>query len=131
MVKSLPSLSHEDVIKKVRDQLADIFDESEQSVYIYLDDLNKVCNDPFAKLLGYGSPEEWAGVKENFPEAFVSPQDRQRLVSTYQKAVDNLIGSTISVRWRKKKGGEVPTTTMLVPMIFEGHRMALHFITQE
>lgn len=108
--------------------MADILDESEQSVYIYLDDANKVCNKRFATLLGYDSPRDWAAVKENFPEAFVSPKDRRTLVSTYQKAMTSLVGSTISIRWKKKGGSEVPTTTILVPIIHGGHRMALHFI---
>jgi len=120
---------HEAIIVKVRDQFADIFDESEQSVYIYLDDVNKVCNKRFASLLGYASPKEWAAVKQNFPEAFVSRKDRAKLVSTYQKVVSTLVGSTISLRWMKKSGEEVPTTTILVPIVFEGHRMALHFIS--
>lgn len=125
----MPGDTHQDIISKVRDQLADLFDESKQSIYIYLDDTNKVCNKRFAKLLGYNSPEEWAAVKENFPEAFVSPKDRRTLVSTYQKAMNDLVGSTVSVIWRKKSGGEVPTTTILVPIVYGGHRMALHFIS--
>ena len=121
--------SHQEIISKVRDQLAEVFDASEQCVYIYLDDMNKVCNKKFATLLGYPSPNEWASVKENFPEAFISPKDRRTQVSTYQKAMTDLVGSTISVSWRKKHGGEVPTTTILVPIVYDGHRMALHFIT--
>jgi len=120
---------HKGVISKARKQLADVFEESEQSVYIYLDDVNKACNERFASLLGYGSPKEWASVKENFPEAFVSPKHRRALVSAYQDAITSLVGSTISVNWKKKKGGEVATTTILVPVVVDGHRMALHFIS--
>jgi len=121
--------SHADVIKRVREQLADIFEKSDQSIYVYLDDINKVCNERFASLLGYATPSEWAAVRQNFPEAFVSPKDRQRLVSAYQDAVDKLVGSAISISWKKKGGREVSTTTILVPITFEGHRMALHFIS--
>ena len=121
--------SHGDIIKQVRHQLGEIFEESQQSIYVYLDDTNKVCNKLFASLLGYSSPSEWAGVKLNFPEAFVSPNDRSTLVSAYDSAVNKLVGSTISIRWKKKEGGEVATTTMLVPLVVEGHRMALHFVS--
>jgi hypothetical protein len=121
--------THGEVIKRVREQLSDIFDESEQSVYVYLDDINKACNKRFASLLGYASPKEWAAVKENFPEAFVSPKDRGTLISAYQRAVTSLVGSTVPIRWKKKGGGEVPTTTIMVPIVSEGHRMALHFVS--
>jgi len=120
---------HKDVISQARKQLAEIFEESEQCVYIYLDDLNKVCNKRFARLLGYKSPAEWAGVRGNFPEVFVSPRDRGTLVTTYQKAMNGLIGSTVPIAWRRKDGREVPSTTILVPIVYDGHRIALHFIT--
>ena len=109
--------------------MADIFEKSDQSVYIYLDDINKACNKRFSSLLGYASPGEWAAVRENFPEAFVASEDRVELVSAYQNAMNSLVGSTIEVKWMKKGGGVVPTTTILVPIIFDGHRMALHFIS--
>ena len=121
--------THQEVITQVRKQLADIFEESEQSVYIYLDDASKVCNERFASLLGYDSPKGWAAVKENFPEAFVSPKHRKVLVSAYQNAMTSLVGSTLSINWKKKNGGEVPTTTILVPIVIDGHRMALHFVS--
>jgi hypothetical protein len=121
--------SHGDVLKRVREQLSDVFEKSEQSIYIYLDETNKVCNKRFATLLGYASPGEWSAVKEEFSEAFVSPKDRGKLVSAYQDAMDKLVGLTIPVTWKKKGGKEVSTTTMLVPIVFAGHRMALHFIS--
>jgi len=123
--------SHQEIVSKVRAQMADVFEESKQGVYVYLDDANKVCNKRFASMLGYSSPKEWSEVNENFPEVFVSPKDRHALVSTYQRAMNDMVGSTISISWRRKDGKEVRTTTMLVPFVYEGHRMALHFITQE
>jgi hypothetical protein len=125
----LAKVSHPGLIKRVREQFADIFEESDQSIYVYLDDVNKVCNKRFASLLGYSSPSEWAAVKENFPDAFVSSGDRGRLVSAYQSAMNNLVGSTIPIKWKKKGSGEVSTTTILVPIILDGHKMALHFIS--
>jgi PAS domain S-box-containing protein len=121
--------THAEVLSDVRKQLAEIFDNSGQSIYIYLDEENKVCNNRFATLLGYKSADEWASVKEDFAETFVSPKDRQVLVSAYQSAMDKLVGSTINLKWRKKGGGEVPTTTIVVPIIQGGHRMALHFVS--
>jgi carbohydrate-binding DOMON domain-containing protein len=120
---------HGEILKGIHEQLADIFEGSEQAVYIYLDDINKACNKRFATMLGYSSPKEWAAVRESFPEAFVSSKDQTKLVSTYQKAMNSSVGSTIKVTWKKKSGGEVPTTTILVPIAFEGHKMALHFIS--
>lgn len=121
--------SHEAIIMGVREQLADVFDESHQSVYVYLDDSNKAWKKRFATLVGYASPTEWAKVDQSFPEAFVHPKDRRTLVKAYEEAMNKMVGSTISIKWKKKGGGEVPATTILVPIVYEGHRLALHFIT--
>ena len=119
---------HKKVIAKVRKLMGEIFDESDQSIYVYLDKENKVCNDRFAFLLGYRSAKEWGAVKTDFAATFVTPKDRSTLVTAYQNAIGDLVASTISVKWKKKGKGEVATTTIMVPLVFEGHRMALHFI---
>jgi carbohydrate-binding DOMON domain-containing protein len=119
----------EEIITGIRRQLNTIFEKSDQSIYIYLDDIHKVCNARFASLLGYSSPDEWANVQENFPDAFVSRESQRTLVGAYQNAVQNFVGSTNSVTWKTKTGKPVKTTTILVPIIFEGHGMALHFIS--
>ena len=53
---------HEELIKGISNQMGTILSSSEQAIYIYLDDIHKVCNKKFASLLGYSSPEEWAKV---------------------------------------------------------------------
>ena len=81
-------------------------------------------------MLGYGSPEEWARVANNFPEAFVEPESQEALVVHYQKAMDKLIGAEFPVTWKKKPGGKVKTSVILVPIIYSGKKVALHFITE-
>jgi hypothetical protein len=116
-------------ITSVRQQLSAIFENSEQCVYIYLDDTNKVCNEKFASLLGYGSAKEWAAVKENFPDVFVSKNSQRTLIDAYQSAMQKFVGSQNNVTWKTKTGKDVKTTTILVPIVYDGVAMALHFIT--
>ncbi len=119
-----------EIIRGVADQFRQILSSSEQSVYIYLDDLHKVCNSRFASLLGYSSPEEWARVGGNFPEVFVEPESRETLVAHYQKAMDKLVGSEFPVTWKKKPGGKIKTSVILVPIVYTGKRLTLHYITE-
>ena len=82
-------------------------------------------------MLGYVSPEEWfkVDVMGAFPNAFVDPKSRQELVSAYQDAMQNSAGSSIKVTWKKKSGGTVDTTVILVPVVFENHVFAPHFVS--
>ena len=106
-------------------------DESPQAMYIFLDDRNKWCNQRFASLLGYASPQEWAKVADSFTSAFVDPKSQATIVSTYQDAMEQGVGAQVPVTWRRKDGKTVKTRVILVPLEREGHRMALHFITPE
>jgi len=119
---------HEELIEGISKQMKSILDSSQQAIYIYLDDIHKVCNEKFASLLGYRSPEEWANMEDSF-EAFVDPGSQETLVKAYRQAMEKLIPSTIKVTWKKKSGGAVATTVVLVPIAYDDHLFALHFIS--
>lgn len=123
-------MDHAEVLDGVATQWEGIFETSQQALYLYLDDTHKVCNEAFTSLLGYDSPEEWAAVEENFPTAFVAENSRDTLVDAYQAAMRDAVASSIEVEWQKRDGGTVPTDVILVPVEYEGHRMALHFISE-
>jgi hypothetical protein len=120
---------HEKLIRGLRTQLAPVLEASEQAMYAYLDDEHKFCNAKFAELLGYASEEEWANTAGSFPEVMVDQGSRRGLVDAYQRAMDEMIGSTNSITWKKKAGGTVESTVILVPIAYEGHLFALHYIS--
>ncbi len=121
-------LHHEELIAGISKQMKSILDSSQQAVYIYLDNIHKVCNRKFATLLGYRSPEEWAKVEDAF-ELFVDRGSQETLVSAYNRAMEEFIPANIKVTWKKKTGGTVDTTVVLVPIAYEDHLFALHFIS--
>jgi PAS domain-containing protein len=121
-------IHHDELITGAYDQLHGIFEESDQAIYLYLDDTHKVCNKKFSRMLGYESPEKWLEVEEMILD--VDEKHRERLVNAYQAAMDKMIGSSIQLQWHKKSGGAIMTNVILVPYIYEGHLFALHFISK-
>lgn len=119
---------HEDLIKKVEEEYKDILENSKQGIYIYLDDNHKITNDKFASMLGY-TKEEWEKPSE-FIETFVTDASAHELVSAFQSAMEDMVGSSLKVSWKKKDGAEVETNVILVPIISHDHVFALHFITE-
>ena len=109
-----------------------IFDSSSQAVYAFLDDDCRVCNQKFASLLGYSSPDEWFKVNVHgaFPAHFVDDRSQLTLVTAFQNAMEKMTGSTIKVTWKKKSGGTVDTTVILVPVMHGDHPFALHFVSR-
>ncbi len=119
---------HEKLVKGLYDQMKPILDKSEQPIFIYLDDNHKACNSKFTSMLGFKSAKEWAE-KPGFLEVYVAEKSRETLASAYWKAVENMSASTIQLTLMKKDGGTLDSTMILVPMLFEGHMFAVHFVT--
>jgi hypothetical protein len=119
---------HEALISGISKQMKSILESSQQAVYIYLDDIHKVCNAKYATLLGFRSPEEWAKLVDPL-QATVVQASQETLVKAFNLAMEKLIASAIQVTWKKKNGGTVGTTVVLVPIAYDDHIFALHFIS--
>lgn len=120
--------THHDLLEEFTLQLQPVLESSEQAIYVYFDDAEKVCNEKFASLLGYDSAEQWTQVEGSFPDLFVDASSQNILIDAFQKAMQNMTASTIKVLWKKKSGGTVDTTVILVPISYKGHLFALHFV---
>lgn len=119
---------HDQLIQSITEEYKDILDNSGQAIYIYLGDEHKVCNKKFATLLGYSSENEWAEVKDSFPDVFVAEESQDKLITSFQDAMEKNIGSVNEIVWKKKDGSTVNTTVIIVPVSHDGHLYALHFV---
>lgn len=119
---------HEHLIANISKEYKEILKSSKQGIYIYLDDTHKVCNAKLAKMLGYKSPKDWAAVVDDPVGKMVTKKTQKALITAFWNANKKAIGSVVDVVWNKKSGEEVKTEVILVPIIFEGHLFALHFV---
>ena len=120
---------HAEVVKGLYEQMKPVFDSSEQPIFLYLDDNRKACNSKFAKMLGFKSPQEWAKM-QGVLEVSVAEKSRETLMTAYWDAMKKKTASTIQVTWMKKGGGTFDSAVVLVPMFFDGHLFAVHFVTK-
>jgi len=121
---------HGELVEGFHNQLKEIFDFSKQGIYLYLDDNHKVCNKKFAEMQGFSSPEEWAKV-ENPLEVGVDQLSQNTVASAYRDAVEKLVGSKIDVKLKKKTGSTFNASVIMVPVAYQGHMFALHFISEK
>ena len=122
---------HEELIAGISAEYGQLLASSSQAIYIYLDDVHKLCNEKFAALLGYSSPQEWAAVEENFPTAFVADESQEDLVETYGRAMQEAAASMVDITWKTKSGKPVKTSVILAPISHQGFAAALHFVTEK
>jgi carbohydrate-binding DOMON domain-containing protein len=118
---------HEELVGGLYNQMKSIFESSEQPMYLYLDDTHKTCNQKLASLLGYKTPNEWASV-EGFSD-LVEEKSMESLAAAYNDAMTRMVGSTVNVKWLKKSGDKVDTSVILVPIAYNEHLFALHFVS--
>ncbi len=121
----------EELIAGISAEYGQLLASSSQAIYIYLDDVHKLCNDNFASLLGYDSPQEWAAVEENFPTAFVADESQEALVETYGRAMQDAAASVVDITWKTKSGKPVKTSVILAPISHQGYAVALHFVSEK
>lgn len=127
--KSEIDIHHEELVSGLLNQMKIIFESSEQPLYLYLDDNHWACNKRFADLLGYKSPEELVSQEVPLLDALVSEKSQDSLVTAYGNAMEKMVGSTIEVTWKKNNGQTVDTNVILVPVAYDGHLFALHFLS--
>ncbi len=120
---------HEELVNGLYSQLKQILDSSEQAIYLYLDDTHKACNKKFASLLGYSSPEEFTKI-ENIIETNVDKKSQQTVVLAYRDAMEKMVASKIEVKIKKNSGSIVDTSIIMVPVAYQGHMFALHFVSE-
>jgi hypothetical protein len=118
---------HNKLIAGLSRQLKDVLHDSKQGIYLYLDDIHKMCNRRFAFLLGY-TPNEWAKI-DDLIERSVQPSSRAKLINAYHKAVEKMVGSKVPVTWKKKSGATVRTDVIIVPIEYKNQVFALHFVS--
>jgi hypothetical protein len=80
-------------------------------------------------MLGFKSPQEWAEI-QGVLEVSVAEKSRETLMTAYWDAMKKKTASTTQITWMKKGGGTFDSTVILVPMFFDGHLFAVHFVTQ-
>lgn len=119
---------HEELITNFAKEYKEIFENSDQGIYIYLDDTHKICNENFASLLGFGSASEFAQITEPFAQNFVESSSQQTLVDAYIDAMEKSTASQNTIVWKKKTGESVTSQVILTPNTHVGHIFALHFV---
>ena len=120
---------HQELIKGITAQLKPIMDKSAQAIYVYLDDTHKACNKKFADLLGYKSAMEWADTEA--PLADVVEADQEKVIAAYENASEKMLASSLDIRLTNIKTNKpVKVNVIMVPVAYDGHVFALHFISK-
>jgi len=110
---------HEELVKGLYEQMKTVLEGSEQPIFIYLDDNHKACNNKFAALLGFKSPQEWAAI-EGFLEPCVAEKSRDALMNAYWAAMKKMVASTNQITFIKKTQNQSTQQSFLYLCLSKG-----------
>ena len=120
---------YETVVRELAEQFRPIMKQSPDGVYLWLDETHKVCNERLANLFGY-TVEEWCAT-EPFLENFVAEEDRKVFSWNYHNRVATLaFPVTFRFQGLRKDGSTFAAETDMVPISYQGHAVAYHFVRQ-
>jgi PAS domain S-box-containing protein len=118
---------HGEIVKQIIDQYGPVLENSPDGVYLWLDESNKICNQRLAEMFGY-TVDEWCA-KEPFLESFVASEDQETYAWNYQTRVAQLMFPvTFRFRGVRKDGSTFAAETDMIPVAWQGHPVAYHFV---
>lgn len=119
--------THGTAIAAVAGHLRPIFETSPDGVYVWLDERNKACNERLARMFGY-RVEEWLAI-DDFAHTLIAEESRAAYVRNYQHHVLGLrYPVTFRFQGRRKDGSTFEAETDMIPLAFDGHVLAYHFV---
>jgi PAS domain S-box-containing protein len=125
---TLDVMPHERVTPELAAHLKPVFDSSPDGVYVWLDEEHWICNQRFADIFGYGSPEEL----NNTPYLLqrLVHEDDQGVVSWnyWNRVQEHAYPVTFRFRGVRKDGSACLIETDMIPLTFGGHTFAYHFV---
>ena len=124
----MQAVAHEAATKELAEHLRPIFESSPDGVYVWLDEEHWICNQRFAELLGYGSPDELNDTPYLL-QRWVHEDDQQLVSWSYWNRVQTRsFPTTLRFRGLRKDGTEVLVETEMIPLSYGGHTFAYHFV---
>ena len=124
----MQTVAHEVATKELAEHLRPLFDTSPDGVYVWLDEEHWVCNQRFADLLGYDSPDELNDTP-SFLQRMVHEDDQQHFSWNYWNRVQALaFPTTFRFRGTRKDGSAFQAETDMIPFTYGGHTFAYHFV---
>ena len=121
---------HEQILREMEEHFGPLFESSPVGVYLYVNDVHKICNERMAQMHGM-TVEEWRN-RPTFLNDFIAQEDRGLYARNYQQHVAGLMRHPVTFRFRglRKDGSTFTAETDMIPLCWRGHAVAYHFVRE-
>ena len=120
---------HVKFLKELSEQFQPLFKNSGEGIYLYIDEVHKICNDRLAKMFGL-TVKEWETL-EGFVNQHVAEADVEMFVNNYHKHIhQSLTPARFRFKGVRKDGSTFNAETDMIPFPFGGEMLAFHFVRE-
>jgi PAS domain S-box-containing protein len=120
---------HVKILNELAEQFRPLFENSPEGIYLYIDEVHKICNERFAKMFGL-SVKEWEAM-DGFVNKHAIPEDTEKIVSLYHLHIhQELTPVRFRVTGIRKDGSQFKAETDMIPFPWRGEMLALHFFRE-
>ncbi len=124
----MSTMPHDVATKELAEHLFPVFEASPDGVYVWLDEEHWSCNQRFAELFGYDSPDELNDTPRLL-QRIVHEDDQQLFSWNYWNRVQPMaFPTTLRFPGVRRDGSEIQAETDMIPLAYGGHTFAYHFV---
>jgi PAS domain-containing protein len=125
----VPEHEHVKILRELSEQFEPMLKNSPEGIYLYLDEVHKICNERLAAMLGLTVPE-WEAM-EGFVNKHAADKDQAMIVDNYQRHIhETLTPARFRFTAIRKDGSTFKAETDMIPLPWRGETVALHFVRE-
>lgn len=119
---------HETLIQEIYEQYQPILELSSDPMYLYLDDVHKICNEKLASLWGY-SQNDWNEISP-FLDNLVAEENRFKVSSNYRDARTDFKPARFELTGRRKDGSTFDAEAAMAPISYKNEFFTLNLLRE-
>jgi PAS domain-containing protein len=120
---------HVAILRELGEQFKPLFDRSPDGIYLYIDEVHKICSKRFANMFGL-TVDEWQKM-QGFVNTHAEPADQETIVSNYQRHIgQELTPVRFRIKAIRKDRSTFNCEIDMIPFPWRGEMLALHFVRE-
>ncbi|MBI3738241.1 MAG: PAS domain S-box protein [Chloroflexi bacterium] len=120
---------HVKILRELSSQFQPLFQNSPEGIYLYIDEVHKICNERLAKMFGL-TVTEWEAM-EGFVNKHAAEKDQEMIVRNYHEHIHQQL-TPVRFRFKavRKDGSTFNAETDMIPFPWGGEMLAFHFVRE-
>ena len=120
---------HVKILRELSEQFQPLFQRCPEGVYLYIDEVHKICNERLAKMFGL-TVAEWEGM-EGFVNKHAAEGDVEKFVTNYHEHIHQKLTPTrFRFKGVRKDGSTFNGETDMIPFPWRGEMLAFQFVRE-